>query len=341
MSCKDCFNNCPEIVSDRCIRYTGEEILGACAGDSLYEVLQTVLTQVNNQASGTGISISGLSVSASCSILSGIGTDKSISNILQVYGDAICALKTSVTTLSAPGAAVSYDTKCLDGLTASSKESDILQSLINKVCTLNTTVGSVPTTYVTKAEVCDLVKNCAAGTTDQIYSKLAPYVAYEYYGPLSNFDASGKGLSAKGYDKLYLCVGQVVNGFQVPDKRGRVAVGATAGMPGAALDAELSGKSWNLRQKFGTTEETLTIAQMPAHTHTATDAGHAHTYFIMGKDLDFDGPAGDDFGASGQTKFSYQTEKGYANITVQSTGGGGAHNNLQPSIAAYYYMYIP
>lgn len=122
----------------------------------------------------------------------------------------------------------------------------------------------------------------------------------------------------------------------------------------------------------GNQAHTLTTAQMPAHGHTATDSGHghsvydpthAHTVYDPGHSHQIDGwnlsafdPSGGGYsvgadapnsGASGAGQVAKSTTTGIgiyaaatgisiyngtANISIGSQGGGGAHNNTQPTI---------
>ena len=57
MSCSNCFNGCSEIVSDRCVRYTGVDVpvLGIKTGDSLSYVEQALIEFLTSTLDGSGI----------------------------------------------------------------------------------------------------------------------------------------------------------------------------------------------------------------------------------------------------------------------------------------------
>ena len=57
MSCTNCFNGCSEIVSDKCVKYTGVAIpaLGIQTGDTLEFVEQTLASFLITTLDGTGI----------------------------------------------------------------------------------------------------------------------------------------------------------------------------------------------------------------------------------------------------------------------------------------------
>lgn len=174
----------------------------------------------------------------------------------------------------------------------------------------------------------------------QYKDKLVPYVAYEYYGSLNNFDSTGVGLSVNGFEKIYLCNG--ANG--TPDKRGRVAVGSL-GVGGPAINSDvnpsITGKNLLLKDIFGKFDETLNSTQIPSHSHTINDPGHSHQIRktgyagLSGNAATFVG------GALNPASTNGISENGFTNITLNPTGGGLSHNNTQPSIVAHFIMYIP
>jgi microcystin-dependent protein len=185
----------------------------------------------------------------------------------------------------------------------------------------------------------------------------------EYYGPLSNFDGSGKGIAGLGWDKIYICNGS--NG--TPDKRGRVGVGVTTGVPGgamsAAVDPAIPGNpTYTLNSVNGTNNVTLTTNQMPVHTHTTTPIPVSHTHFIFGNTVQSN--AASTINTVDQVAYArtvssqdvnYQamsattpatlgkssSESISANVTVNNAGGGLSHPNYQPALATNYIIYIP
>ena len=62
---------------------------------------------------------------------------------------------------------------------------------------------------------------------------------------------------------------------------------------------------------------TLDVTQIPSHNHTYTQ------------------PSGDDKTVSSGTPYWFQANPTSKNFTTQNTGGGKAHNNLQPYTVAY------
>lgn len=113
------------------------------------------------------------------------------------------------------------------------------------------------------------------------------------------------------YPALFTAIGTTYNTggetslqFRLPDSRGRAQVGKSA-----------AGIFNTLGAKTGTETETLTTAQIPAHTHPNPAGGQ---YWIGGGTAIF---------AGGSTYSGTLSA-----VTGASTGGGGSHNNVQPSI---------
>jgi microcystin-dependent protein len=88
----------------------------------------------------------------------------------------------------------------------------------------------------------------------------------------------------------------------------------------------------------GTESHTLTTTQMPSHSHanTLSDPGHIHTVpFVTTSSSGGFGGSNFTMGAGNQTTTIATTG---ITITNASTGGGGAHNNVQPTKLATIYI---
>lgn len=136
----------------------------------------------------------------------------------------------------------------------------------------------------------------------------------------------GTETAISGYAALYaVCsttYGSLTNGsggagtthFRLPDLRGRVPIGAGAG---TGLTVRTIGAT------AGAETVTLSSAEIPAHTHPYT--------------LDYSntGTAG---GSTGLPGTGSSPNASFPTNTSSNTGGGGAHNNIQPVLALSYII---
>jgi microcystin-dependent protein len=378
MSCSNCFNGCTEIISDQCVRYTGFNIpaLGISNGDTLAHVELQISTFIIDLSTGNGI-IPVIDPADLCPLVSGflpVSGDITLNDVISALLQSVCALKTNVTAIDATLATLNanYTIGCLTGVTASSDTHDILQAAINKLCataaSLTALTLDVTTNYVQLADLNTLIQAYldSIAPSNLYKNNMVPYIAYEYYGPITGFDITGAGSGL--FIDVFLCNGS--NG--TPDKRGRVAVGTTDGSMagtitmGPIVNPSTAGNpSYSLFGLAGANNVTLSATQIPSHTHTATATSTAtpHSHFIAKSganngDLGAGSPLDTLFDDSGTgSKFSYNL-KGTAgtadfgptnnatiavttSVTVSPTGGGLSHINIQPTIGAYYIMYIP
>jgi len=380
MSCSNCFNGCTEIISDQCVRYTGYNIpaLGISNGDTLAFVELQISTFIIDLSTGNGI-IPVINPADLCALVSGflpVSGEITLNDVISALIKSICALKTSVTAIESTLTTLNadYTIGCLTGVTASSDTHAILQAAINKLCSTAADLAAfeieVDTNYVKLADLNALIQAYlnSIAPSNLYKNNMVPYVAYEYYGPLTGFDVTGAG-SGQFID-VFLCNGS--NG--TPDKRGRVAVGTTDGSMAGSIPmssivnpSTAGNPSYSLNSVQGLNNVTLTANQIPSHTHTATATSTAdpHSHFIAKDgstnigDLTSTSPLVTDYDVSGLSgdRFSYRlksisgsadrgpTNNATVNVTtsvvVNATGGGLSHINIQPTIGAYYIMYIP
>jgi microcystin-dependent protein len=140
-----------------------------------------------------------------------------------------------------------------------------------------------------------------------------------------------------------------VTTFNIPDLRGRTIAGLD-NMGGT--DAGRLSWANTLGTTGGTETHTITTAEMPSHTHTQN--AHTHT-----QDAHSHGSTGNDFtlwtgatvtaatgaGVTLPSGLSISAQTGSATATNQNTtatnqntGGGGAHNNMQPTMLMNYII---
>jgi microcystin-dependent protein len=293
-----------------------------------------------------------------------------LNDVISALIRSICSLKTSVTAIESTLTTLNadYTIGCLTGVTASSDTHAILQAAINKLCSTDTALTAlalnVSTNYVELADLNSLIQAYlnSIAPSNLYKNRMVPYIAYEYYGPITGFDVTGKG--SLQFVDVYLCNGS--NG--TPDKRGRVAVGTTDGsmagsipMSSVVNPSTPGNPSYSLSSVQGLNNVTLTANQIPSHTHTATATSTAapHSHFIAKSganigDLTSTSPL-DTLFDGGDRSYILKSTSGTADlgptstatvdvttsVTVNAAGGGLSHSNIQPTIGAYYIMFIP
>lgn len=162
---------------------------------------------------------------------------------------------------------------------------------------------------------------------------LPPGIMMDYGGivaPTGWFLCNGQAVSRTTYAALFAVIntsygaGNGTTTFNVPDFRGRTAVGSGTG---SGLTTRANGDS------FGEETHLLITNEMPGHSHTINDPGHTHTY-NAGSTAGGSGNFG--FNRNGNNEFSPSgaISPAFVGITINSSGGGAAHNNLQPSLVA-------
>jgi hypothetical protein len=106
---------------------------------------------------------------------------------------------------------------------------------------------------------------------------------------------------------------------------GRVLVGLDAGQ--TEFDT--------VEETGGAKTHTLTTAEMPAHTHTQD----AHNHIITSQTATTGGSTSYEHGTLDTSSADTEATEVTASTTAvnQNTGGGGAHNNLQPYITVYMW----
>lgn len=365
MACKNCFNGCTEINSDKCIKYTGIDVpaLGITNGDTLLAVETALITFLSNAINGTGIKPI-INQSIICPIIADYlptctnCTGFTLNDILHAIINATCDIQEQVNDIKSDFQILNaqYDVDCLDGVTTSSDTHDVLQAVINKVCELGVDLEALALdldTYYVKVEdldglIEDYIDN--SGQNTLIKNRMVPYTAVPYYGPITYFDGSGAGTG--DWDRIFLCNG--LNG--TPDLRGRTLVGVTDGtMLGGTIPSAVNPSSnpanpnYALGTTAGANQVTLDVTQIPNHTHTITSIATVnedpHSHFILGAGSGQGGISAYNNGTLPNLTLSTDSAKTNLTVDVASTaapiGQGLPHANIQPSIGCRYIIYLP
>lgn len=367
MACTSCLTNCDPLVTDKCVRYTGPDIdaLGVCKNTSWYEVGAIILDKIEAASNPTSIKYNTLTTT--CSFITSLLIDKtaqpfSLQQFAEVVLDGFCDLDSKIVAITP--IQYSFNTRCLAGTLTNRDQ--ITQSLIDKICEVEETVSEIEDTYVKQSDFCAQVTACLpnipsvdTSSSTQWNTRMVPYVYYDYGGPLSNFDNTGKGISANGFEKIYLANG--LNGTQ--DRRGRSPIGAISNVPGATLDAVVdpnvvgnSAYNYVLGSKYGASSVILSTNQLPSHNHAVTDPGHKHFVISSTASGTKGVPSGTAIAwssnrANGNQDYDLCSTSGAINagessksatgITVAASGGGLAHPNLHPVVGTLFIVYIP
>lgn len=179
----------------------------------------------------------------------------------------------------------------------------------------------------------EIQTNTAAVTTQELAA--GAIMQWASATPPSNWlICDGSAVSRTTYTSLYAAIGTTYGAgdgystFNLPNLKGRVPVGLDASQTEFA----------SLSQTGGAKTHTLLVSEMPSHTHVQD----AHTHMGL---TDSSVGAGSGWGGSnGAIRPSNETYRLYSQVissttaTNQYTGGGGAHNNLQPYIVLNYII---
>jgi microcystin-dependent protein len=139
----------------------------------------------------------------------------------------------------------------------------------------------------------------------------------------------GAAVSRTVYSLLFTAIGTTYGAgdgtstFNVPNLKGKVM----AGYDSAEAEFNALGKA------AGEKTHTLTASEMPSHGHGVNDPGHSHSYTNPGNNLG----TGSEGGVSGPNHGD-NTGGSSTGISIQSAGGNGAHNNLQPYLVVNHII---
>jgi len=374
MSCTNCFNGC-EIVSDRCVKYSGIDIpeLGIQNGDTLSSVEQSITTYLVSVLNGSGVKIDLTSINVCNTVQKYLPvcsncTDVSIADISKALIKAACDLQVQIDDIVTDIGTINdtltelnstYSKVCLTGTIDVNDTHSVLQAVIDNFCALKLSLNQ----YVTILELPELIQAYLNETnnTNLISNRMVPYAVVEYYGPITGiFDATGAGQNlistgGQNWTNIYLCNGR----NSTPDKRGVVGVGVTDGsMLGLAMDGKVTPGGFNPTYSInspiiGDNAVALVKNQMPAHSHTGSTAvtlisPNPHTHAITPSATQTGQEIGDGGGGAVATSEANNTlTAASTSLTAETTltivpeGQNLPHANNQPALGCYYIQYRP
>ncbi len=195
------------------------------------------------------------------------------------------------------------------------------------------TVGLAPGDFVA-GQIVEIVKAPNGFQLETPPASISPAGAIQMYAgvtaPTGWLLCDGTSYVKSTYQGLFDVIGTTYGSadsahFNVPDLRGRVPVGvgtgtgggaSGTGLPtgGAALTAVARG-TWE-----GEETHTLTTPEMPAHTHTLTNFYSNTT------------------GGGSVASTAYTSGPLSGQLSTDSTGGGGAHNTIQPVMGLQFII---
>lgn len=135
------------------------------------------------------------------------------------------------------------------------------------------------------------------------------------------------------YPDLFTAIGTTYNTggesgsqFRLPDLRGRVLAGVNDGAGRLPTFADSLGGTG------GESDHTLVTSEIPAHSHTSP----AHSHTSAPPTAGFVNVSGGPTLQAARTPSTQSTSS--VAVTIDNTGGDGAHNNTQPTIVMYAYI---
>ena len=152
------------------------------------------------------------------------------------------------------------------------------------------------------------------------------------FAPVNWMSCEGQLLPISSYQALFALIGTMYGGngttnFQLPDLRGRIIKGQGTG-PGLP--------HYNVGQKGGTENVTLTVQNLPAH-------NHAITVNANGNSSTSNDPTNNYFGGNGPLVYETTKDGTVMNtgaITATNTGNGVPFGILNPYLAMYYNICV-
>lgn len=373
-------SSCPtyfkQTTPDTSVIYTGPAIpsLGICTGDTLNEVEAVVLQKLVDYSTGVGIHIPDIDLTA-CSLFSQFvtccsDTCSDLNCLMHVIFDSLCILDNRLKVVEDyinDLKAGPYNTACLTGLSANPTLKEIIQKLLIDYCALKAQVASIQNQLTTLTTglpttignfLANALQSCQgsggmtkSGTGASFTASFKGFVPVggiiPYGGPTAGlFDTTGLGLA-----NTPVCGWALANGNNgTTNMVEQVPVGAGTGVMGGTTPSNASGSNYTLFQKFGEAFHTLSGAEIPGVSFsgsTSSSTGSVQYFQVSRKHAQTGDNTMGYMGDGPGTSTAAGIPNGTLNFTIpgqsfsgSTGGGGGKHENRQPSTALLFIQRI-
>ena len=164
------------------------------------------------------------------------------------------------------------------------------------------------------------IKSTPASGSVDVFAKGTSIQGYWSTAPSGYLLEDGSAISRATYSDLFAAIGTAYGAgdgsttFNLPDSRGRAVVNKNPG------DAEFD----TIGEKYGEKVHTLSVAEIPSHQH------NIRAEYGTGSNIAY-APASQYNQLTNNTGYAFQSA-----YTRADGGGGGSHNNIQPSIVQMF-----
>ena len=175
--------------------------------------------------------------------------------------------------------------------------------------------------------------SAASTTSKEAYRMSDPYIGtialFPYIAPDGWMPCDGRILLASTYQTLWALIGNKFGGdgrttFALPDLRGRVPLG---------FGPSTTGTTYEMGNNGGSEVNSLSVSQLPSHSHTMNVSGNPGSSHIASGNL----PATN---RDGILHYGTTADNSMGNEAISSTGSGQPVNNMQPYLCLNYCIAV-